>query len=311
MGTATTNGREDRLLRVSVWGAVAFAVTALIWGVAVRSQLIVFDGLYSTISVALSALSLVAYRAIVRGPDARHPFGREVLASIVVLVKGVAIAVLCLYALAGAVMDLLGGGRAVAAGWAAGYAAAATAGCGLVVVLLRRGSGDGGSTLVRAEAAQWLLDTILSAAILLGFVLAIVLERAGETALAAYVDPALTAVFALWFLNLPFRLVREGWDGLIARRPDDAVTRDLDARVAAVATAHGFAAHACRLASFGERVDVEVELLVDTDTTVREIAGFDAVRDELEASLAHAPVPTRVTVGFTSDPARVRDDVAG
>lgn len=81
--------REERLFRISVGSAVAFAATAPAWGVLVRSQLTVFDGLYSTISVALSAMSLVAYRLIARGPDERHPFGREVLSAVVVLLRGV------------------------------------------------------------------------------------------------------------------------------------------------------------------------------------------------------------------------------
>jgi predicted Co/Zn/Cd cation transporter (cation efflux family) len=298
--------REERLLRISVGGAVVFAVTALVWGVLVRSQLIVFDGLYSTISVALSAMSLVTYRLIARGPDERHPFGREVLSAVVVLVKGVAIGVLCAYALATAVVDLLGGGREVAAGWAAAYAAAATAGCGLVVVLLRRGGGADTTSLIRAESSQWLLDTVLSAAILLGFLVALALERAGRAELAAYVDPGMVAVVALWFLRLPAQLVREGWEGLVALRPDDPVAGDLQARVGAVAAAYGFTAHLCRVATFGDRVDVEVELLVGDTTPVRDVEGFDLVRRQLETALRDAPTDARLAVSFTADATRLR-----
>jgi predicted Co/Zn/Cd cation transporter (cation efflux family) len=297
--------REERLLRISVGGAVAFAATALVWGVLVRSQLIVFDGLYSTISVGLSVMSLVTYRLIARGPDERHPFGREVLSAVVVLVKGVAIGVLCFYALATAVVDLLGGGREVAAGWAAAYAAVATAGCGLVVVLLRRG-GDDATSLIRAESSQWLLDTVLSAAILVGFLVALALERAGRGELAAYVDPGMVAVVALWFLRLPAQLVREGWEGLVALRPDDPVVGDLQARVGAVAAAYGFAAHVCRVATFGDRVDVEVELLVGDATPVRDVEGFDLVRRQLETALREAPTDARLAVSFTADADRLR-----
>ena len=303
-----TRGREERLLRLSVWAAVAFAVTALVWGIAVRSQLIVFDGLYSTISVALSWTSLLAYRAIARGPDDRHPFGREVLSSVVVLVKGVAIGVLCLYALAGAVLDLLGGGRDVAAGWAAGYAAAATVGCAVVVVLLRRG-GDGAGVLVRAESAQWLLDTILSAAILVGFVFALVLQGTGRSSLAAYVDPGMVAIVATWFLRLPVQLIREGWHGLVARDPDDAAGRAVRQAVAEVARAAGCPGHDCRIATFGERLDVEVTLLVDGTGGPGDPAALDAVRDELDRRLAEVAVTTRVAVTCTADPQRLHDVV--
>lgn len=169
----TTRSTEERLLRLSVWGAAAFAVTALVWGVA---------------------------------------------------------------------------GREVAAGWAAGYAAAATLGCGVVVLLLRRGSTAGGA-LLRAESAQWLLDTILSAAILVGFTVAIVLQRTGREAIAAYVDPGMVAIVALWFLRLPWQLVREGWHGLMARTPRDGAGEAITAVVAEEVAAVGWNAGSRRSAS--------------------------------------------------------------
>lgn len=304
---APTRSTEERLLRLSVWGAVAFAVTALVWGVAVRSQLIVFDGMYSTISVALSWSSLLAYRAVAGGPDARHPFGRDVLASAVVLVKGVAIGVLCLYAVTGAAVDLLGGGREVAAGWAAVYAAVATLGCGLVVVLLRRGSGTG-SALLRAESAQWLLDTILSAAILVGFAVAIVLQRTGREAIAAYVDPGMVAIVALWFLRLPSQLIREGWHGLMARTPEGGAGEAITAAVAEEVTATGFIDHECRVATFGERLDVEVTVLVDATSGPRDVTALDDLRGRVERRLATLSIDTRTAVTFTADPSRVVHD---
>jgi predicted Co/Zn/Cd cation transporter (cation efflux family) len=296
--------RDEQLLRLSVWGAVAFAVLALVWGVFVRSQLILFDGMYSTISVVLSGLSLLAYRAIRRGPDERYPFGREVLASVVVLVKGVAIGVLCLYALAVAVLDLVGGGREVAAGWAAGYALAATLGCGVVVLLLRRRGSTSG--LVRAEAAQWMLDTILSAAILVGFLVAIVLERTGNADVAAFVDPGMVALVSLWFLRLPGQLIREGWYGLVAARPAAPVDREVRSRVDRLVRDHGYADHVTRVATFGERLDVEVELLVTDADAGADVATLDRFRDELDEAMAGVGVPVWATATVTRRPERLR-----
>lgn len=45
---------EKQLLAVSVYGALAFAVIATVWGIVVHSQIILFDGVYSFISVILS-----------------------------------------------------------------------------------------------------------------------------------------------------------------------------------------------------------------------------------------------------------------
>ena len=293
----------EKLLRWSVWGAVAFAGLALVWGFLARSQMIVFDGMYSSISVGLSALSLVAYRAVQRGPDERYPFGRDVMGSLVIVVKGVAIAALCLYALTGAILDVIAGGREIAVGSAATYAAVATVGCGLMVRLLRRGSrrSTDRSDLLEAEAAQWLLDTLLSAAVLLGFAVALVMELRGRTDLSVYIDPILVGAMSLVFLALPVRLVREGLRGVLATAPQAEVQADIERAVTQVAARHAIAETATRVTTFGERFDVTVTFLLAGATTELRVAAFDRIRAELDELLRALPHGLIVTVSFTAD----------
>ena len=296
------NGTE-RLLHLSVWGAAAFAGLALVWGFLARSQMIVFDGMYSSISVGLSALSLLAYRAVQRGPDERYPFGRDVMGSLVIVVKGVAIAALCLYALTGAVLDVLAGGREVAVGAAAAYAAVASAGCAGMVALLRRGSRDASqpSELLQAEASQWLLDTLLSVVVLVGFGVALVMEARSRSDLSAFVDPVLVGAMSLVFLALPARLIREGMRGVLATAPQAEVQADIEQAVGEVAARHAIATTATRVTTFGERFDVTVTFLLDAGTTALDVVAFDRIRAELDELLARLPHGLIVTVSFTAD----------
>src|SRR5947209_6885339 len=64
-----------------------------------------------------------------------------------------------------------------------------------------------GSDLLRAEAAEWLGDTLLSLGVLGGFLLALALERTGHADPARYVDPAMVAVISAAFLRVPARLL--------------------------------------------------------------------------------------------------------
>jgi predicted Co/Zn/Cd cation transporter (cation efflux family) len=50
---------EKSLLKISVYGALFFAFLAIIWGVFENSKIILFDGVYSLISVGLSIISLI------------------------------------------------------------------------------------------------------------------------------------------------------------------------------------------------------------------------------------------------------------
>src|SRR6185436_16201116 len=138
------------------------------------------------------------------GPDENYPWGREVWEPLVVVVKALALAALCVYAVIGGVSDLLSGGREVATGWALVYAAVSVAGGVVVTLLLRR---DPGSDLVRAEAAEWFGDTLLSIGVLIGFAVAVALVATGHRDLAAYVDPAMVVLVSAAFLHVPARLV--------------------------------------------------------------------------------------------------------
>ena len=302
-GSSHTSGRdrEDRLLRASVWGGALFAVVGVGWGLAAGSKMILFDGLYSSISVALSILALLTFRAVQRGPDARYHYGRDAMSSLVVVVKGVAIGALSLFALGGAVLDLMAGGREVAVGSAALYAGLATVGCGAMTLTLRRSSTRQGSELLRAESAQWSLDTALSAAVLVGFLGAMFAQSRGRDDVAALIDPLMVAMLSTAFLALPVRLIRQGLRGTLAAAPDNDVQEAIQAVVTGIADAHGFARSSCRIAAFGERYDLTIGLLADAGTDLGDLADADRVRAELQAALDELPYDLLLSVSITGD----------
>jgi predicted Co/Zn/Cd cation transporter (cation efflux family) len=78
--------------------------------------MIVFDGLYSFVSIGLSGLALLALRFVRRGPDEQFPWGREAAEPVVVILKAATLGALCVYAGIGGVVDLLSGGTNVEVG---------------------------------------------------------------------------------------------------------------------------------------------------------------------------------------------------
>ena len=178
------------------------------------------------------------------------------MGSLVVAIKGIAIGALSLFALSGAVLDLIAGGREVAVGSAALYAGLATVGCGAMTLVLRRSGRRKGSDLLRAESAQWSLDTALSAAVLVGFLGAMLAQSRGRDDVAALIDPLMVAILSTAFLALPVRLIRQGLRGTLAAAPETDVQATLQAVVSRIADTHGFVRTSCRIAVFGDRYDV-------------------------------------------------------
>ena len=290
--------RDHRLLLVSVGASAAFAVVSCVWGVLSGSSMIVFDGLYSFASIGLSLLAVAALRVSRRGPDDAHPWGREEWEPVVVVVKALALAALSIYAVVGGITDLLAGGREVSTGWALVYAVIATAGGVAVTVVLRRG-GRGG--LVRAEAAEWQGDTLLSVGVLVGFGIAAGLVAAGRPDLAAYVDPGMVVLVSVLFLRVPAGLIVRAMRELLAMSPPEDTMSALRACVDEVRDRYGMRESFVRASQVGARMDVEIDFVVDDGSRVRTVADCDEVRTDLHERLAALGHERSVIVAFTTD----------
>lgn len=292
---------DSRLLLTSVWAAAAFAVFSLVWGLVIDSQMVIFDGLYSFASVLLSLLAFLALRTSRKGADERYPWGREVVEPLTIVLKAAALGGLCVYALVGAVGELFRGGRDVAAGSASVYAGLAIAGGLTVALYLRRGGRRGGSDLVRAEAAEWLLDTLLSVGVLVGFLIALVLESTGHADLAAYVDPGMVAITSAAFLWLPAKLLRAGFREVLTMSPAAPILEQLRTCVSDVEQHYGFAESFLRTSKVGRRLDIEIDFVVGGASRAQNVQDFDRVREDVQARLEPLGYQTSVIVAFTAD----------
>lgn len=273
-------------------------MVAVGWGLLTGSRLIIFDGLYSFASVGLSLMAVAALRTARRGPDERYPWGREVWEPLTVVVKAAALAGLSVYALVGGVGDVLAGGRDVEVGLAVVYGVVATVAGVVVTVVLRRRARAGSSDLVRAEAAEWTGDTLLSVGVLAGFVVAAVLLQAGRADLARYVDPVMVVVVSAAFLPVPARLMITGFREVLTMAAPADVQESIVALVGTLAAEYGLADSVVRTSKVGGRLDLDVVFLVGDGTTVQRC---DAVRAELERRLAAAGHHVSMSVGFTAD----------
>jgi cation diffusion facilitator family transporter len=287
-------------LLVSVWASGGFAVVSLAWGLFAGSQMIVFDGVYSFASVMLSLLGVLAVRTAARGPDERYPWGREVWEPVTIVVKAAALGALSVYALIGGAVEILHGGRSVAAGWAVLYAVLATAGGSAVSVYLRRRSRRG-SDLIRAEAAEWIGDTLLSFGVLMGFLVALILERNGRSDLARYVDPAMVALISAAFLPVPLRLGTRGLREILTMAPAQELRDRLEGHVTQVEHEYGFAESFLRTSKVGSRLDVEIDFVVPDTARAQCVRDFDRVRADLHERVHRLAPVTAMTVSFTAD----------
>lgn len=215
--------RENMALSLSALAAGLFAVAGIVWGLRVDSLVILFDGAYSLVSLGLSLLSLYAARLVRRPANTQFPFGRGAAEPLVIAIKGLVIAAVCLVSLGSALSSLAEGGRDVQAGRALVFGVISVLGCLVVWRYLARVHGHRGSGLVEAEYRQWFMDMILSAAVVVGFAVAWMLDHHGYGALARYADPLMMVLISAYFIQVPVRMIQSGVRELMLAAPPEEV----------------------------------------------------------------------------------------
>lgn len=231
---ARTNQQENKILTVSALLASGFAVGGLILGLLVGSLVIAFDGVYSLVSLLLTLLSL-AVSKFIQTPSAKaFPFGKAVLEPIVIAIKAAVILAVVGYSLHSAVMSLFTGGRDIDISVATLFEAVSVLVCGYAWWFIARHSRTRSSGLIEAEAKQWQMDTLLSAAVMVGFVITWVVTLSPYAEYAAYADPVMMCLMSVYFIKVPFDMLCGALRELMMMSPDEEICSEVDAGVLAV-----------------------------------------------------------------------------
>ncbi|UTA78904.1 cation diffusion facilitator family transporter [Halomonas sp. XH26] len=247
---------ERRALRFSAVSASLFAFTGLALGLASGSITILFDSGYSLLSLVLASLSLFALKQARKPADNHYPFGRLTVEPLAVLLKGVVIALVCLFSIVSAVWSLAQGGRLVTLDLALMFGVVNVAGCLLTWWWLSRYARIARSSLLAAELRQWQMDTWLSAAVMLGFALTWGLTLTPWAHLARFADPVMVLIIAGYFLPMPIRMMRGALRELMFGEPLGSVRQDVVQEVADFDIANDDV----RLAQVGSFLMVDIQL---------------------------------------------------
>jgi len=269
-----TPAAERTWLIASSSVAVVIAVFAVLWGLFSRSQVILLDGVYASVTLFLSWLAIRASSAMEKGPTDRYPFGREALAPLMVAIQGLVLLGSFGYASLDAIQTIVSGGSDTRVRAALVYAIVTSVAAFVMWFVLRRLRGQ--SDLVDAEAAQWLAGMLLSVAMVLGFAIAIVLEHAHSSGIARYADPVLVLVAAAILVPVPVKMLRTSGLELLEATPGEEVTQPINEAIERVRADFGLPVPVTRIGKLGRKLYVEVDFL--TDDTSWTVEDADRVR---------------------------------
>ncbi|MDG5813863.1 cation diffusion facilitator family transporter [Chitinispirillales bacterium ANBcel5] len=295
--------KEEKYLKASSYGALSFALIAFFLGVLLRSQVIIFDGLYSVISVLLSFFSLFAFRYMKKSDWRRFPFGKDTIEPLVVLTKYIALIALLIGSLIAAIVAIFQGGREIDVGAGLLYAIFAFLFCLMMYMILIRTNKKLKSNLIRTEAAEWYLDSIVSLGVLIGFLIAY-----GFTFVPAlapyqpYIDPVMMIVLGVYFVEWPIKEIRKALRSLLDMRPTDESSAYVDRVINDIQNAWRFQESFTRVTKPRQNLWLEVDFIVGKKNIDLSIREQDSIRKEIIAKINEKYEGDHwVTVVFTNE----------
>lgn len=277
--------KEQKALRISLFGVVFFVALALGFAVYTGSDAILFDGIYSLVSFATALLTLKVAKLAERPDDDNFHFGYTTLEPTLNLFKSLITIVVCVYAAVEALQRFLSGGTEAEYGWAVVYGVLATSGCFIVAMLLRKYGRDCRSDLVNVESKAWFVDALLSASVLLGFIFAWTISKSSYAHYAPYVDPLLLMIIVALALPIPGKIFLNSLREVIVMAPPSDVVDEIGERLIPTLAHVPHDLIEYRVNKRGRNTYLLVHVLVSDEFEIHSIERLDDIRRKSSAQM--------------------------
>lgn len=292
---------ESYLLKISTLGTLFFAVLGIAWGWTVKSEMILFDGMYSLGGVILSLLALMGSIYINKKDYEKYPFGKKMIEPLIVIIKSLAIFIMCIYSLTGSIKDLINGGNEVQYGYALIYSLISTLGCGIAYFFLKKKGKAINSSLVNIESSQWLMDTLLSMGVLVGFLIANIIKHTEFIWFNRYLDPLMVIICSSVFIKMPIKSFGDGLKELLEFKADDSITLEIDKLVEGIEREYKFEESITRVSKTGNDLRIEIDFIYNEESNIKALDEMDSLREKIFNSLSHINYEKWLNVSFTKD----------
>ena len=297
-----TTLREQRALKISVAAALFFALLAFGFALLTHSQAILLDGVISLVGLGVSLLTLFVARLVELPGDETFPFGYAHFEPMVNVFKSLIMVTIYAFALIGAISSILQGGNTLAAGIAIIYALIATIGSTVLAFYMHRTSLQTASTLIAVDAQAWLLDAVISAAVLLTFVGMYLLRDSTWSHYLPYIDPGLVAALVILTLPVPLKILRDNMREVISMAPSKTLQDAIHQQVLASLKGQEYENIRLRIMKQGRLIVVFTEIILGSDYVLETAATLDRIRTRMVEHRQQYDSNIEIKAVFMGDP---------
>ncbi len=280
--TPPANATEQRMLKTSFYGVLCIAAGSLAYGIYLKSDVVILNGIFSLFSLGGSGLNLLASKLVVRPADKRFQFGYWHVEPMVHCTNALMMCIICIYSLINGIEGMRHGGNVVNAMGVIGFSIVTGIICGTIGIYEWALSKKLDSQLLRNDAREWLMDFGFSLITLAGFLGLFILPEPARAYWAYYADSAMVAVMALVLLPFPVMVLRDNLrEVLRITSHDDPVSKAVNSLMLKVKNEFSLSHYTNHVLKVGRTYFVEVNIIVDEKCKFKTVAQQDALREQI------------------------------
>jgi len=301
MTTKTPLAAEKKALLFSLAGMAVMAISGVGFALVTHSEAILLDGVFSTISMILAMLTLKVAEVVRRPDDEHFHFGYAHFSPMLNLIKALVMVGLCIFALLSAINAILEGGREMVLGLAVVYGVIATLACLAVAVILHKAAAKTNSVLVHVDAASWKVDTLISSAVLIGFITGYLVRGTSFERYLPYLDPAIVTVLVVIAIPVPLKILLTSMREVLMMAPPKGYQELVHDKIAKSLSSYPIENYRVRLLKMGDTINVLVHARPAADFVFRSWPAMDEIRARLNKDLEELPERAIVDLVFVGD----------
>jgi cation diffusion facilitator family transporter len=262
-----------------------FVVLGLGFAFYTKSDSILFDGIYSFIALCISIITLKVSKLAEQPDDDLFHFGYTQFEPLVNVFKAMFILAACVLAIFSAVQSLMSGGNPLKFGFAVIYGVLASSGCFAMGFYMKYKAKKTISGLLQADAAEWLVDGLISFAVLVGFVVGFVLEQTRWHDITPFVDPLLLILITIFALPVPIKIFLSNVREIVFMAPPDSFVLQIEEQLKKATRQIALEDYEFRVVKQGRQTILLIHLMVSDKFYFHTVADLDTIRGKMNQQM--------------------------
>lgn len=297
------NRLEQRTLTISLYAVVVAIMANLFYGLYIKSDALILNGIFALLNLAGSSLNLIAAKMVLRPADRDFQYGYSLVEPLVNCFNGLMMLILCLYAFINGIEGIRHGGHKVDASDVVWFTLLASLFCMAMWSYKKSVYRKVSSKILKHDTEKWTIKLSFHLVTLFGFSLLPFLSEPYRSIWQTHADSSLVAVMALLMSPIPIRIIKSNVrELLLMSTGNEAVRIAIEQEMQKIKSEYDITRYATHVAQVGRSNLIKVNILTGPDFQLQSIEEQDQLRHRIWSAINKSEEEGSLSVCITADP---------